>query len=216
VQISVRLFAMLRELLGADRLELELPDGASVADLLASLPAQARGLPLVVAVNRRYAAPETVLHAADEVALVPPVSGGADSVVHVVLTEAPLSVDDALARVRDPAAGAAVVFLGMTRTVDQLDYEAYAEMAEPVMREIGEAALRAHGLCAIAIAHRVGTVPLSEPSVVVAASSPHRPEAFAAARAAIDELKERAPIWKRETEGPERRWVPGSLPAPDG
>jgi MoaE-MoaD fusion protein len=217
VQISVRLFAILRELLGADRLELELPDGSSVADLLAALPEQARRLPLVVAVNRAYAAPETVLHAADEVALVPPVSGGAaDPAVYVLLTDQPLGVDDALARVRDPAAGAVVVFMGVTRTVEQLDYEAYAEMAEPLMREIGEGALRAHGLCAIAIAHRVGTVPLSEPSVVVAASSPHRPEAFAGARAAIDELKARTPIWKREHEGSERRWVPGSLPTPDG
>ncbi len=219
MQISVRLFAILRELLGADELELELADGASVADLLASLPEQARRLPLVVAVNRVYAQPETVLHAADEVALVPPVSGGApdpEAVVHVSLTDAPLSVDDALARVRDPAAGAAVVFLGVTRTVERLDYEAYAEMAEPVMREIAEAAVREHGLCAIAIQHRVGAVPLSEPSVVVAASSPHRPEAFAGARAAIDALKERAPIWKREVEGDERRWVPGSLPTSDG
>ncbi|HEX5147193.1 MAG TPA: molybdenum cofactor biosynthesis protein MoaE [Conexibacter sp.] len=182
MQISVRVFAMLRELLGADRLELELPDGSSVADLLASLPEPARGLPLVVAVNRGYAKPETVLHAADEVALVPPVSGGAEPRVHVLLTDAPLSVDDALARVRDPAAGAAVVFMGVTREVDKLDYEAYAEMAEQVMREIAEAVAREHALCAIAISHRVGAVPLSEPSVVVAASSPHRPEAFAGAR----------------------------------
>jgi molybdopterin synthase catalytic subunit len=183
---------MLRELLGADRLDVELPDGASVADLLASLPEQAARLPLVVAVNRQYAKPETILHAADEVALVPPVSGGSDR-IHVSIVAEPLSVDDALARVRDPAAGAEVVFLGLTR-------------------EIAEQAVREHGLCAAVIVHRVGSVPLSEPSIVVAASSPHRPEAFAGARAMIDAAKARAPIWKRESEGTEQRWVPGQLP----
>lgn len=213
MQISVRLFAMLRELLGAERLDVELPEGASVADLLASLPEQAARLPLVVAVNREYARPETVLHAADEVALVPPVSGGADR-VRVAIVEQPLSVDDALAFVRDPRAGAEVAFLGLTREVDRLDYEAYAEMAEPVLREIAERAVREHGLCAAAIVHRIGSVPLSEASIVVAASSPHRPEAFAGARAMIDEAKARAPIWKRETDGDERRWVDGTLPDP--
>jgi molybdopterin converting factor subunit 1 len=212
VQISVRLFAMLRELLGADRLDVELPDGASVADLLAALPEPATALPLVVAVNREYAQPETVLHAADEVALVPPVSGGRGGRVHVAIVDAPLSVDEALACVRDPAAGAVVTFMGVTREVERLDYEAYAEMAEPVLREIAERAVREHGLCAAAIFHRVGSVPLSEPSVLVAASSPHRPEAFAGARAMIDAAKAQAPIWKRETDDGERRWVAGELP----
>lgn len=215
MQITVRLFAMLRELLGADRLELELAEGASVADLLDTLPEAVRQLPLVVAVNRTYATPETILRAADEIALVPPVSGGAPR-VHVSLVDAPLSVDEALAQVRDPAAGAVVVFMGVTREVERLDYEAYTEMAEDVLREIAEAAIAEHGLCAAAIAHRVGAVPLSEPSIVVAASAPHRPEAFAGARAMIDAAKERAPIWKRETDGAEQRWVEGRLPRSAG
>lgn len=110
-------------------------------------------------------------------------------------------------------AGAEVLFVGVTRTVERLDYEAYVEMAQEVMREIAERALREHGLCAVAIEHRVGAVALSEASVAVAASAPHRPEAFAGARMVIDELKERAPIWKRETDGPDAQWVEGRLPS---
>ena len=103
-----------------------------------------------------------------------------------------------------------VSFLGVTREVPELQYEAYAEMAEPQMADIVRAAIERHGLCAAAAEHRVGTVPLSEPSVAIAVSAPHRDAAFAGAREIIDELKARVPIWKKE----EGEWVPGVTPEP--
>jgi molybdopterin synthase catalytic subunit/ketosteroid isomerase-like protein len=115
--------------------------------------------------------------------------------------------------VRDPRAGAVVVFAGVTREVSHLDYEAYAEMAREQLEQIAATAIERHGLCRAAVEHRIGNVPLSEPSVVVAASAPHRGEAFAGAREIIDEVKARAPIWKRE-EGVE--WVEGTPPAAEG
>jgi molybdopterin converting factor subunit 1 len=213
--VRIRLFAMLRERAGRDELELELPDGARVADALAAVDDLAGGLPLVLAVNREYAKPEQELAPGDELALIPPVSGGATtSPVHVALREEPLSLDEVTARVRDPRAGAVVTFQGVTREVDHLEYEAYAQMALEAMRAIAEQAVGRHGLCAAAVEHRVGTVPLSEPSVVVAVSAPHRGEAFAGGREIIDALKARAPIWKKEVEGGEGRWVGGDVPLP--
>jgi MoaE-MoaD fusion protein len=213
VRVTVRLFAMLRQRAGRDLLELELPDDATVADALDAVDDLAGGLPLVLAVNREYAPREQPLHAGDELALIPPVSGG-EARVHVALREEPLRLDPLVELVRDPRAGAVVTFHGVTREVERLDYEAYAEMAEPVMREVVEAAVARHGLCAAAAEHRVGSVPLSEPSVLVAVSAPHRPEAFLGAREIIDELKARAPIWKAEVEGGESTWVDGTPPAP--
>ena len=122
----------------------------------------------------------------------------------------PLSLDALAARVRDPRAGAVVTFSGVTREVERLEYEAYAEMAEERMAAIAAEALERHGLCAAAVEHRVGDVPLSEPSVIVAVSAPHRGEAFAGAREIIDRVKAEAPIWKKEIEGGEERWVRGS------
>jgi molybdopterin synthase catalytic subunit len=116
------------------------------------------------------------------------------------------------ARVSDPRAGAVVTFSGVTREVEKLEYEAYAEMAEERLRAIAGEAVQAHGLCAAAVEHRVGDVPLSEPSVVVAASAPHRGEAFAGAREIIDRAKAEAPIWKREVDGGRRAWVEGAEP----
>jgi molybdopterin synthase catalytic subunit len=202
--VRVRLFAGLRERAGRRELELELPDGARVADALAAVEDLCAGTRVVLAVNREYAPPETLLTAGDELALIPPVSGGEGPVV-----DGPLSLDALAASVRDPRAGAVVTFSGVTRAVDKLDYEAYAEMAGPVIEEIVAAAIEHHGLCRAAAQHRIGEVPLGEPSVIVAASAPHRPEAFAGAREMIDEIKARAPIWKRE----EGAWVEGNVPS---
>jgi MoaE-MoaD fusion protein len=209
--VSVRLFAGLRERAGRERVEIELPEGALVSDLLAAMEIAPRSC--VVAVNREYASPTEPVRAGDEVALVPPVSGGAGAVRLARVTGEPLFPADAAAAVRDPAAGAVVLFEGVTREVAELDYEAYAEMAERRLRSIGEEVAAVHGLCAVALEHRTGTVPLSEPSVVVAVSAPHRGEAFAGARALIDRVKAEAPIWKVEvSERGERRRVEGTLP----
>src|SRR3989440_7066007 len=162
-----------------------------------------------MAVNREYASEASARAPGDELALVPPVSGGATTgVVHARVTQEPLSLDRLVAMVRDARAGAVVTFAGVTREVDRLDYEAYIAMAEAELARIAGAARERHGLCAVAVEHRVGEVPLSEPSVLVAVSAPHRAEAFAGARQVIDEVKARAPIWKRE----EGEWVRGKTP----
>jgi molybdopterin synthase catalytic subunit len=223
----VRLFAILRERAGAPGLELELPVNATVADALRSLSQleTLRGvlerLPVQLAVNREYAAPETVLQAHDELALIPPVSGGSASdeepprtALHVRITEEPLSLDDLARAVGDRRAGAIVTFQGVTREVERLDYEAYAEMARERIERIMRECIATHGLCAAAVEHRIGSVELGEPSVIVAVSAPHRSEAFDGARAAIDRLKAEAPIWKREHEADgTQRWAPGAEPS---
>jgi molybdopterin synthase catalytic subunit len=212
VEVTVRLFAMLRERAGARELTLDLPDGASVRDALDELGELAAGLPLVMAVNREYAPEDQVLDAGDELALIPPVSGGETALVHARVTGDPLSLDAVTGRVRDPRAGAVVTFQGVTRDVEKLEYEAYAEMAEERIAAIVADAVERHGLCAAAAEHRIGDVPLSEPSVIVAVSAPHRGEAFAGGREIIDRLKAEAPIWKKEVEGGDGRWVEGTRP----
>ena len=209
--VSVQLFAGLRERAGADRVELDLPEGATVADVLSAMGVGPREC--VVAVNREYARPETPIEAGDEVALVPPVSGGEGPVRHVRITDAPLDVAAVTAAVRDPRAGAVVTFEGVTREVDALDYEAYTAMAEAKLHAIAAEEAERHGLVAVAVEHRVGRVALSDPSVLVAAAAPHRGEAFAGARAIIDRLKAEAPIWKVEETASGRRRVEGTLPS---
>ena len=212
MHVRVLLFAGLRERAGAEQVELELPDGAVVDDALERLHALTGGIPVVMAVNHQYADPSVPLHAGDELALIPPVSGGGgvDGRPHARITAEPLSLDRLLSLVRDPRAGAVVTFTGVTREVSELEYEAYAEMAERRLAEIAAAAIERHGLCAAAAEHRVGTVPLSEPSVAVAVSAPHRGEAFAGAREIIDRIKAQAPIWKKE----QGEWVQGATPSP--
>jgi molybdopterin synthase catalytic subunit/molybdopterin converting factor small subunit len=201
MDVTVKLFAGLRERAGAGELPLTLPDGARVAEALALLLDVTAGVPVVMAVNQEYADESVVLRPGDELALIPPVSGGAatePAAAHVRITDQPLALDALAERVRDPRAGAVVTFTGVTREVSHLDYEAYLPMAERQLREIVQAAIERHGLCAAAAEHRIGTVPLSEASVAVAASAPHRGQAFDGAREIIDEIKARAPIWKRE------------------
>lgn len=208
MRVQVRLFAGLRERAGTGELELELPDGALVADALERMRTVTEGVPVVMALNHEYVDAATVLRGGDEIALIPPVSGGAVGALHARLTIEPLALDPLIALVRDPRAGAVVTFLGVTREVPELEYEAYTEMAEREMAEIVRRAIDRHGLCAAAAEHRVGVVPLSEASVAIAVSAPHREAAFAGAREIIDELKARTPIWKKE----EGEWVPGATP----
>ena len=210
MRVSVRLFAGLRERAGSSHVDVDLPDEAVVADLLEVMglaPGQC-----VVALNREYAPADARVLATDEVALIPPVSGGAGAVRMVAVTGEPLDLAAVAAAVRDPRAGGVECFEGVTRDVEALDYEAYVEMATEKLTAIGEQEAERHGLCAVALVHRVGRVPLSEPSVIVAASGPHRGETFAGARALIDRVKAEAPIWKVElTEAGPRR-VEGALP----
>lgn len=217
IEVGVRLFAVLRERAGEGELSLELPAGVTVADALAEL-SQRPGLgdalsriEVATAVNRAWSGPETPLGDGDELALIPPVSGGS-AAVHVRVTDEPLDVG-ALSRmvVRDPA-GAIVTFQGVTREVERLEYEAYGEMAEERMAAILAECVATHGLAAAAAEHRTGSVPLGEPSVIVAVAAGHRGEAFAGAREAIDRIKAEAPIWKQEVDGGEARWVEGTVP----
>jgi molybdopterin synthase catalytic subunit/molybdopterin converting factor small subunit len=223
VEITVRLFAVLREHAGTRELKLDLREGATVADAIGVLRAGAlAGLPeqacFVTAVDREYVEEDEPLTAGAELALVPPVSGGAatgQAVRKVGVTGKPLDVEAARLLVGDPRCGATVVFTGTTREVPSLEYEAYEEMAVQTMARLAEEAVRRHGLVAVAVEHRTGTVALGEPSVVVAASAPHRQEAFEGARFLLDQVKANAPIWKREhpEDGPPR-WVEGKLPTP--
>jgi molybdenum cofactor biosynthesis protein MoaC/molybdopterin converting factor subunit 1 len=215
--VHVRLFAMLRERAGRDSLDIELPEGATVADALEAVADQAGleeilpRLPVRAALNREYVAEDSPVSAGDELALIPPVSGG--SRPHVRVTGDRLSIEDLSRTVGRPGAGAVVVFCGTTRDVDRLEYEAYPEMAAERIGAILDSCAAAHGLEAIAAEHRVGAVALGEPSVIVAASAAHREEAFAGAHQAIDRIKAEAPIWKREVSGDpggeRRRWVEG-------
>lgn len=214
----MRLFASLREHAGSGTVALRLGDGATVADAiarlrdgaLAGLPANA---PFVAAVAREYVKTDHLLAEGDELALVPPVSGGSGEVRLAEVTGEPLDVEAVRKLVADPSTGATVVFLGTTREVPSLEYEAYVEMAREKIRQLAEAAVAEHGLAAVAVAHRRGTVALGEPSVVIAVSAGHRAAAFAGARALLDAVKSQAPIWKQEhpQDGPPA-WVEGTLP----
>jgi molybdopterin synthase catalytic subunit/molybdopterin converting factor small subunit len=202
--VRVRLFAVLRQRAGHESVDVVLEEGATVADALTALSREpgladvlAR-IPVRMAVNRDYAGPETVLSPDDELALVPPVSGGEGRRVRV--GPDPISLEEVAARVVDPAAGAVVTFQGFPRDVPQLDYEAYGEMAEDRIAAILADCIERYDLTAAAAEHRTGRVPAGEASVVVAASAPHRPEAFSGAREAIDRIKAEAPIWKLHAE----------------
>lgn len=216
--VSVRLFAILRERAGVNSIDIELPERATVDDALKALGRRSElaeilaRVPVRMAVNREYADPASELHCGDELALITPVSGGAAGEAHARISDAPLSLENIANLVACPGAGAVVVFQGTTRDVEQLDYEAYGEMAEQRIREILSQCLESHGLQSIAAEHRLGSVPLGEASVIVAVSAAHRDAAFAGAREAIDRIKAEAPIWKREVDGGAARWVTGVLP----
>ena len=161
MEVRVRLFAALRERAGTDEIAVELPEGARVNDALARLGGLIDGIPVVMAINREYAESDALLAPGDEVALIPPVSGGAVAALHIRVTDEPLVLDDLIERVRDPRAGAITTFLGVTREVPELEYEAYVEMAHREIAEIVSRATERHRLCAAAVEHRIGTVALS-------------------------------------------------------
>ncbi len=217
MKVTVRLFAILRDRGGADSLDVQLPAQATVADaldVLARRPELADVLArtsVVMAVNHEYAEGAMVLQPNDELALIPPISGGCPDVDARICPDS-LCLEKVSRLVERPGAGAIVTFQGTTREVERLDYEAYTEMAERRIHQVLTECLERHKLQAIAARHRVGSVPLGEASVIVAASGAHRDEAFAGAREAIDRIKAEAPIWKREVHDGSSRWVDGALP----
>ena len=203
--VTVRLFAGLRERAGFSQREI---DAATVAEVWQALALGDEPAGLLYAVNKEYATPDQALADGDEVALIPPVSGGA-----YLLSDEPLSLDRVVDEVRDEQAGAIATFTGTTRissrgrTVTHLDYEAYEGMAERVMAEIAAGLQARYELSAVAIHHRVGRVGIGETSVVIAVSAPHRQDALAACKDAIDELKERVPLWKKEVYAGGEEWI---------
>jgi MoaE-MoaD fusion protein len=208
VQVRIRLFAGLREHAGTGARELELRDGSQVADVWPALDLGEEPAGLLYAVNRHYAQGGQPLADGDEVALIPPVSGG-----DFRLTEEPLSLDAVVAEVRRDEAGAVATFLGTVRSssrgrrVLHLEYEAYEGMAEETMAALAAELAERHDLCAVAIHHRVGRVEIGEPSVAIAVSSPHRADALAACRETIDTLKQSVPLWKKEVYEGGEEWI---------
>jgi molybdopterin synthase catalytic subunit/molybdopterin converting factor small subunit len=206
VAVTVRLFAGLRERAGWSRRELEGVE--RLRDVWPALGLGEEPEGLLYAVNRAYAEPDRELADGDEVALIPPVSGGAFR-----LSEQPLSLDAAVDEVRDERAGAIATFLGTTRlqsrgrSVSYLEYEAYEGMAEAEMERIAGELLGRYDLCSIAIHHRIGRVDIGETSVVIAISAPHRGDALSACRDAIDTLKQTVPLWKKEVYQGGEEWI---------
>ena len=225
MKVSVRCFARVRELLGCNSLELEVPVGTTVAGLKRLLVERAPELdrlPVACSVNRDYAEPGRELAAGDEVAFIPPISGGSGGgeLFRFDLVEGELDARALEAEVRDDADGAVLTFAGVTRNhndgaaVARLRYEAYAEMASKVMVEVFEQAFRRFEISRARVAHRLGGVPVGEASVLVVVAAHHRAAAFDACRFLMDRLKAQAPIFKQETllsEDGASRWV-GDLP----
>jgi len=205
VAITVKVFAGLRERAGWSKRDIE---AATVADVWAQLGLGDEPPGLLYAVNKAYAPRDTSLADGDEVALIPPVSGGAFR-----LSPEPLDVAAVLREVESPDAGALASFVGTVRRrsrdrdVLHLDYEAYEEMAEEMLARLGAELTERHGLTAVAIHHRLGRVEIGEPSVVIAVSAPHRAAALDACREAIETLKTSIPLWKKEVYAGGEEWI---------
>jgi molybdopterin synthase catalytic subunit/molybdopterin converting factor small subunit len=206
MRVHVKVFAGLRERAGWSERALDGVD--RVADVWPALDLGNEPEGLLYAVNKEYADRNRPLADGDEVALIPPVSGGAFR-----LSGEPLSLDAAVEEVRSDRAGAIATFTGTTRlksrgrTVLHLDYEAYEEMAEQAMAQIAEELKGRYDLCEIAIHHRTGRVDIGEASVVIAVSAPHRQDALAACKEAIDTLKRQVPLWKKEFYEGGEEWI---------
>ncbi len=225
MRVTIKLFARLREIAGAGRLERELADGATVGDLLAALRGEFPRLADVTArtitsVNQEFAAPDRPLHEGDEVAIFPPVSGGADadgSTDVLRVTFDPITLDEVVRAVVRPNTGAVATFVGVVRAVSggkevaYLEYEAYQEMAVAKMQQIaGEVRDRWPDVVDIAIVQRVGRLEVGDVAVAIAVSSGHRDQGcFEACRYAIDRLKQIVPIWKKEVGPTGEEWVEG-------
>jgi len=208
MNVRVRLFAGLRERAGTGAVEVDVPEGATVGDVWPLLALGDEPGGLLYARNRVYVERSEVVHPGDELAFIPPVSGG-----DFRLASEPLSVEDVVGEVRDEAAGAIATFVGTTRAhsrgrdVLHLEYEAYEGMAEQVMANLATELTQRHDLCKVAIHHRVGRVDIGGTSVVIAVSAPHRAAALEACAEAIEELKVSVPLWKKETYVGGEEWI---------
>jgi molybdopterin synthase catalytic subunit len=220
VVIQVLYFAILRERFGREGERVELREPATVGDLLAWVRERQPAFPplerrVQVAVNRQMVPVTHVLADGDEVALIPPVSGGSDAPPprRIALCTSPLSLDELVRAVEGPGQGAVTTFIGNVRRhgalpdVTRLEYEAYEPMALEVLAAIAREIELEHPGVQMAIHHRLGTLAVGEAAVIIAASAPHRAEAFAACRVAIERLKQRVPIWKKEVGSDGAVWV---------
>lgn len=236
MRIAVRTFAAYRQAIGQSQLTLDLPAGATPREVWSALADRFPGLrrfppPTAFAVNDEFIDPDRPLAERDELALIPPVSGGEpamgmppgreagegppapQAVIRVALTREPVDIPALLAAVGDPRAGAVALFCGTVRehsrgrTVQFLEYEAYETLAEREMRRIAEEAAHRWPALQVAVLHRLGHLEVGEISVAIAVAAPHRADAFAAARFIIDTLKQTVPIWKREVWGEGEEWI---------
>lgn len=219
--ITVKLFAMLKEKAGRGELSVSFP-GGTAADLMKQVsreyPALADILAcggILVSVNQEFVKPDAPVNDGDEVALMPPFSGGDGRAGRVRIQREPFSIEREVAELKRSSAsiGAIVTFLGTTRDiskgkqVSKLDFECYPGMAEKKLQEIRERTISEYGVIDATIVHRIGTVPAGDDIVLIAVAAGHRDEAFRACRFCIDELKRIAPIWKKETTPEGEVWV---------
>lgn len=218
MRVRVLFFGVLKDLVEKSSVAVDLPEGALVRDVLAHCAARSPGLKeslasLAVAVNHEYAGPETALKANDEVALLPPVSGGSGARASIVRDA--IDTQRVLDRIKQGEDGAAVVFEGVVRNQTRgrrtlyLDYEAYEEMALRQMEELAGQALQRFQIRDVAMVHRLGRLEIGETSVLIVAASAHRAAAFEACRWLIDTLKQTVPIWKKEYFGDGAVWADG-------
>ena len=218
MHVTVRFFALHRDIVGASQISCEIAKGTTLGQLWSQLceefPALAPATRSVMfAHNQEYADPETELHDGDEVAFIPPVSGG-ETVNAFVVTDHPLDPQPLTGLVQSPQDGAVVLFQGVARDnfggrpTSHLEYEAYPEMAVPVLRQLASEAQEQYPIGRVAVHHRIGRLAIGETAVIVAVAAPHRQAAFEAAAYIMDRIKQVAPIWKREhwADG-ETEWV---------
>ncbi len=215
MKVRVRLFASAKDSVGQREILLDLPEGTTARGLLQRLAAEHPGLrglapSIRLAVNREYVEGSRLLAEGDEVALIPPVSGGVDL---YEITESRLSLDRLVAVVGQNTSGAVASFLGIVREfargrqVRHLEYDAYPEMATASLRQIGDEIRARWPVDGVVMVHRIGRLEIGEASIAIAISSPHRREALEACAYAIERVKEIVPIWKKEvwTDGAE--WI---------
>ena len=226
IAVRARLFARLREQAGTDAENVGLPAGSTIADVYEAIRRLHPGLQadrnaVRAALNQEFAGWDAVVADGDEVAFIPPVSGGAHGAgVLFEITSRPLDARRMETAVAHKGAGAICTFTGVVRdssrgrSVTHLEYEAYAEMATSQMRKIADEIAEKWPEARVAMAHRTGRLEIGEPSVVVSVSSPHRAEAIAACKWGIDRLKETVPIWKKEHATDGTYWIEGDSAEP--